>query len=122
MDPGSFLDPSGLRRTSEVPVWYRADTWQGRLVGNRLDPDNPADTPRNREAALFLSTRPRVPDDRGRRLRREVAQLAADVARGQLLARPCAERDDWDRRVEVLYGFTDPREFTAARKQQDAKE
>ena len=41
MDPGSTRDRSGMRRTSEVPVWYRADIWQGRLVGNRLDPDNP---------------------------------------------------------------------------------
>ena len=31
MDPGNFTDPSGMRRTSDVPVWYRADTWQGRL-------------------------------------------------------------------------------------------
>lgn len=119
MDPGRTRDRSGLRRTSEVPVWYRADTWQGRLVGNRLDPDNPRSTTRNREASLFLSTRPRVPDDRGRRLRQEVAQLAADVAAGTLLARPCAERDDWDRRVEVLYGFTDPRSFTNTRLRQD---
>ena len=122
MDPGSTRDRSGMRRTSDVPVWYRADTWQGRLVGNRLDPDNPRTTPRNREASLFLSTRPVVPDERGRRLRREVAQLGAEVAAGRLLARPCPDRDDWDRRVEVLYGFTDARAFTAARKYQDETE
>ena len=124
MDPGNFTDPSGMRRTSDVPVWYRADTWQGRLVGNRLDSDNPRTTRRNVEASLFLSTRPVVPDQRGRRLRLEAAQLAADVAAGELLARPCSDRDndDWDRRIEVLYGFTDPRAFTAARKEQDARE
>lgn len=122
MDPGSTRDRSGMRRTSEVPVWYRADIWQGRLVGNRLDPDNPRTTARNHEASLFLSTRPLVPDDRGRRLRREVAQLASDVESGRLLARPCTDRNDWDRRVEVLYGFTDPRTFTAARKAQDDAE
>lgn len=122
MDPGSTRDRSGMRRTSEVPVWYRADTWQGRLVGNRLDPDNPRTTERNQEASLFLSTRPARPDQRGRRLRQEVAQLAVDVADGHLLARPCADRDDWDRRVEVLYGFTDAGTFTAARKLQDEKE
>ena len=124
MDPGNFTDPSGMRRTSDVPVWYRADTWQGRLVGNRLDSDNPRTTRRNVEASLFLSTRPVVPDQRGRRLRLEGAQLAADVAAGELLARPCSDRDngDWDRRIEVLYGFTDPRAFTSARKEQDARE
>ena len=124
MDPGNFTDPSGMRRTSDVPVWYRADTWQGRLVGNRLDADNPRTTRRNVEASLFLSTRPVVPDQRGRRLRLEAAQLAADVAAGELLARPCSDRDndDWDRRIEVLYGFTDPRAFTSARKEQDARE
>ena len=122
MDPGSTRDRSGMRRTSEVPVWYRADIWQGRLVGNRLDPDNPRTTARNREASLFLSTRPVNPDDRGRRLRREVAQLAADVTAGRLVARPCTDRDDWARRVEVLYGFTDPRDFTTARKRQDETE
>jgi hypothetical protein len=124
MDPGNFTDPSGMRRTSDVPVWYRADTWQGRLVGNRLDSANPRTTRRNVEASLFLSTRPVVPDQRGRRLRLEAAQLAADVAAGELLARPCSDRDndDWDRRIKVLYGFTDPRAFTSARKEQDARE
>ena len=79
---------------------------------------------RNVEASLFLSTRPVVPDQRGRRLRLEAAQLAADVAAGRLLARPCSGRDndDWDRRIEVLYGFTDPRAFTSARKERDARE
>lgn len=119
MDPGSTRDRSEMRRTSEVPVWYRADIWQGRLVGNRLDPNNPRNTARNREAALFLSTRPSTPDERGRRLRKEVAQLAEDVAASRLLARPSNDRDDWDRRVEALYGFTDPHAFTSARKLQD---
>lgn len=122
MDPGSTRDRSGMRRTSEVPVWYRADIWQGRLVGNRLDPNNPRTTDRNCEGCLFLSTRPSTPDERGRRLRKEVSQLAADVAAGRLLARPSTDRDDWDRRVELLYGFTDPRAFTDARRQQDDRE
>ena len=38
MVPGTAVDLSGTRRTSEVPVWYRSDTWAGRLVGNRMDP------------------------------------------------------------------------------------
>jgi hypothetical protein len=71
---------------------------------------------------LFLSTRPVVPDERGRRLRQEVAQLATDVESGRLLARPCNDRDDWDRRVDILFGFTDPRIFTAARRTQDDAE
>jgi hypothetical protein len=122
MDPGSTLDRGGMRRTSDVPVWYRADTGQGRLVGNRLDPNNPGTTARNREASLFLSTRPVVPDERGRRLRQEVALLATDVESGRLPARPCTDRDDRDRRVEVLFGFTNPRIFTFAQKTQDDAE
>lgn len=122
MHPGSTRERSGMRRTSEVPVWYRADTWRGRLVGNRLEPDNPMTTNRNRDASLFLSTRPVVPDERGRRLRKEVAELAADVAAGRLLARPCIDREDWARRVDLLYGHSDARLFSAARRRQDEEE
>lgn len=117
MSPGSTRDRGGLARTADVPVWYRADTWAGRLVGNRLDPGNPPHSWRNRAGALFLSTAPRSPDLRGRRLRAEVAWLAADVAAGRLLAAPSPARDaeDWLDRVRGLYGHTDPRQFTQAR-------
>lgn len=120
MTPGSVRDRSGMARTADVPVWYRSDTWAGRLVGNRMDPLNPAVSWRGRRGALFSSTRPRVPDEAGLRLRREVTWLAADVAAGRLLAAPSSLRDpdDWVERVEALYGFTDPREFTAAREAQ----
>lgn len=117
MTPGPVTERGGLTRVRDVPVWYRADTWTGRLVGNRLDPDNPPQTWRSTAGALFQSTRPRVPDEAGLRLRREVAHLAADVAAGRLLAAPCPLRDpdDWDARVQALYGYQDPRDLTAAR-------
>ncbi len=121
MSPGTSIDRSGLRRTANVPIWYRDDTWHGRLIGNRLDPDNPPATARNRTGGLFLSTRPRVPDALGRQLRDEVASLAQDVREGRLLARPAGSRDldDWLGRILGLYGFEDPRAFTAAREIQD---
>ena len=123
MVPGTTVDRSGTRRTAEVPVWYRSDTWAGRLVGNRMDPENPQTTPRNKAGALFLSTRPRSPDMAGRLLRAEVAALGAEVAAGHLLARPAAarSRDDQLDRIRSLYGYADPRAFTAARTAQDGE-
>lgn len=117
MTPGPVTDRHGFTRVKDVPVWYRSDTWTGRLVGNRFDPGNPYSTWRSRGGALFQSTRPRVPDEQGRRLRAEAAWLAADVAAGRLLAAPSPLRDegDWDDRVRHLYGYTDARAFTAAR-------
>lgn len=120
MTPGKTIDRHGLARVADVPTWYRSDTWAGRLVGNRLDPQNPSTTWRGTVGARFLSTRPRTPDERGRQLRREIARLAADVAAARLLAAPSSLRDpdDWAQRVFAIYGYDDPRAFTAARVEQ----
>ena len=117
MTPGQVTDRRGFTRVQDVPVWYQSGTWTGRLVGNRLDPQNPAATWRGQRGALFLSTRPRVPDESGLRLRSEVAALAADVAARRLLAAPAGVRDTDDaiERIRVLFGYDDPRTFTAAR-------
>lgn len=124
MTPGTKIDRAGNRRTAEVPVWYRADTWTGRLVGNRMDPDNPPTTVRNRSGALFLSTRPRSPDTAGRQLRAEVTQLAADLMGARLLARPASSRsrEDQKERIRVLFGFDEPKDFLAARQTQDGND
>jgi hemolysin-activating ACP:hemolysin acyltransferase len=121
MTPGRVVDRHGLARVATVPIWYRSDTWTGRLVGNRLDPANPSATWRGKAGALFLSTRPRVPDDVGLRLRREIDHLASDVRTGRLLAAPSSLRDvdDWADRVEALYGYTDLQQFTRDRLAQD---
>jgi hypothetical protein len=121
MTPGTVTEKGGLTRAASVPVWYRSDTWEGRLIGNRLDPANPAATWRGERGALFLSTRPRHRDARGVQLREEVGMLAADVAAGRLLAAPSTQRDDWTERVRALYGFTDPAAFTAARQRQNGE-
>lgn len=124
MTPGTKIDRAGNRRTAEVPVWYRADTWTGRLVGNRMDPDNPPTTVRNRSGALFLSTRPRSPDTAGRQLRAEVTQLAADLMGARLLARPASSRsrEDQKERIRVLFGFDEPKDFLAARQTHDGND
>lgn len=121
MTPGVKVDRAGNRRTAEVPVWYRADTWAGRLVGNRMDPTNPPATRRNSSGALFLSTRPRTPDTAGRQLRAEINQLATDLTSAQLLARPASSRsrEDQKDRIRALFGFNDPKGFLAARQAQD---
>lgn len=121
MTPSMVRDSSGTRVPTDLPIWYRADTPAGRLVGNRLDPDNPPTTWRGVAGGLFLSTRPRIPDARGIRLRSEIKQLAADVRAGRLLARPAAQRprDQWIDRIANLYGYTNLRAFTAARTTQD---
>jgi hypothetical protein len=121
MTPGTVREKGGLTRAATVPVWYRSDTWEGRLVGNRLDPANPATTWRNERGRQFLSTRPRVPDQRGIQLRAEIAMVATDVASGRLLATPATQRDDWADRIRSLYGFEDPAEFTAARHSQNGQ-
>jgi hypothetical protein len=115
MTPGSVRDRGGFTRAAQVPVWYRSDTWEGRLVGNRLDPANPPMTWRSSRGELFQSTRPRDPDVRGRMLKREIKALADDVTSGRLLAPPATAREDWMDRVRALYGFDDADEFTAAR-------
>lgn len=117
MSPGSTRDPGGLTRTANVPVWYRSDSWEGRLVGDRLDSRSPPTSWRNKAGALFQSTRPRPPDHKGRRLRAEINALAVEVAAGTLLATPSLARDEAsiDDRIRALYGHTDPRAFTAAR-------
>lgn len=110
-----------LRLPSDLPSGeHRASTWPA-STGN-TKPANPRTRARNHAASLFLSTRPVVPDERGRRLRKEVAELAADVAAGRLLARPCIDREDWARRVDLLYGHSDARLFSAARRRQDEEE
>jgi hypothetical protein len=119
MTPGSLLDRSGLRRTATVPVWYRSDIWQGRRIGNRL-----ANAPHSRRGArgsLFLSTTPPEPDQLGRRLRAETSYLGRDVAVGCLLANPSMRRDDddFDERIQALYGVTNPREFAQRRHDQN---
>jgi hypothetical protein len=121
MRPGLVVDRSGQRRTAEVPVWYRSDTWAGRLVGNRFAPGARPVTERSRNGALFLSTRPPQPDGAGVQLKREVARLAQDVRAGRLLARPAMGRDDqdWAERVSALYGFDNLAAFTRARAAQD---
>ncbi len=121
MTPGVKVDRAGNRRTAEVPVWYRADTWTGRLVGNRMDPANPPTTHRNKSGALFLSTRPRTPDAAGRQLRSEIGQLASDLMSARLLARPASSRsrEDQKDRIRVLFGFNDPKGFLTARQAQD---
>jgi hypothetical protein len=120
MTPGAVRERGGLARAAQVPVWYRSDTWEGRLVGNRLDPANPPVSWRSSRGALFQSTRPRVPDLLGRLLKREIQSLAHDVAGGRLLAAPATVREDWLDRVRILYGYDDAAEFTAARMRQQA--
>lgn len=115
MTPGTVTDRRGFSRVQDVPVWYQSSTWTGRLVGNRLDARNPPATWRGERGAMFLSTRPRLPDASGRRLRSEAALLARDVSDGRLLAVPSGLRDDAVERIRALYGYQDPREFTAAR-------
>lgn len=117
MTPSIVRDKSGQQRNADVPIWYRSDTWEGRLIGNRLDSANPSSTWRNREGCLFLSTRPRERDELGVQLKMEVSLMAEDIAAGRLLAAPSLQRDpdDWAERVRVIYGYKDPREFTAAR-------
>jgi hypothetical protein len=89
-------------------------------VGNRLDPGNPPVTWRCSRGALLQSSRPRVPDLRGRLLKRQIQALAHDVAGGRLLAAPAIVWEDWLDRVRILYGYDDAAEFTAARKRQQA--
>lgn len=122
MTPGSVVDSrSGQRRTASVPIWYRSDTSAGRLVGNRLAP-GVGTSWRGQVGAEFLSTVPPERDARGLRLRAEVARLAVDLSSGVLLARPASARgdDDMEQRIRLMYGYTDVREFTAARLRQDA--
>src|SRR5690349_20607171 len=79
---------SGQTRAGEVPVWYRSDAVDGRLIGNRLASERRGDHWRGAVGALFLSTVPPVVDMRGVKLKHEVAQIAADVANRRLLAAP----------------------------------
>lgn len=117
MTPGSKRDGSGLARVADVPVWYRSDSVEGRLVGNRLASERKGAHWRGSVGALFMSTVPPVADAKGVRLRREVAQVAQDVADGSLLAAPSSSRDidEIIDRIESLYGYSDPRMFTDAR-------
>jgi hypothetical protein len=115
MTPGTVVDQrSGQRRTASVPVWYRSDTPRGRLIGNRLDPAHRGTSWRGRLGGLFLSTAPAEPDQLGITLRQEIADVAADVASGRLLAAP-ARRDDVEERIRWLYGYDDPLTFAKAR-------
>ena len=86
-------------------------------MGNRLESATLASTWRNRDACLFLSTRPAAPDAKGILLKKEIKSIAEDVASRRLLAAPSLQRDpdDWAQRVRVIYGCDDPREFTTAR-------
>lgn len=113
---------SGLRKQVEIPVWYREDTWTGRLVGQRMHAGVSPLTPRNRMGALFLSSRPPEPDTRGLQLRQEISQLAAEVASGKLLFAPSGRRSvaDYLERVNSLFGYSDLGEFRGAREAQDA--
>ncbi|MFT4189004.1 MAG: hypothetical protein QM621_10540 [Aeromicrobium sp.] len=119
MTPGNKRDRvSGQSRVADVPVWYRSDAVEGRLVGNRMALERGgAGHWRTDFGAYFLSTVPPAPDVRGLRLKAEVRRTAAEVASGSLLAAPSSTReiDDMVERVETLYGYTDLRAFTAAR-------
>lgn len=108
--PLRFVNVDRARRWGHTACLVsRRQILQDRLVGNRLDPNNPRTTTRSRRASLFLSIRPSTPDECGRSVEEEVAQLAAGVGEGRLLARHRTDRDGWDRRAEALCGFTDPR-------------
>jgi hypothetical protein len=109
--------PGQPKRIAATPVWYRNDTWRGRLVGNRADPAHRGHHWRGDLGTLFLSTVPPEPDEAGITLRAEVAALADDHARGRLLARPAPTRadDDHDERIRVLSGRADLAAFTKDR-------
>lgn len=108
---------SGVAQQIRNPVWYRSDTSRGRLVGDRLASDHRGSHWRGKLAPLFMSTVPAQRDTMGIQLRHEVAELARDVAKGELLALPALTRESEDiaTRIQTLYGFSDLRAFTAAR-------
>ena len=76
MRPPAAKAQGGTPRIAEVPVWYSDQYTGGRGVS----------TPRNQRS--FLALRPEQPDVRAIQLRREIAQLALDVAQGRQRIRP----------------------------------
>lgn len=125
MTPGMKVNPrSGQREPDDMVIWYTDSTEWGRLVGNRRSANHRGTNWRGRLGIDFLSTVPTQRDRRGLTLRHEAAQLADDVRAGRLLARPSSSRPaaDQKERIRVLYGFDDPRAFTAARLDAEAQD
>ena len=117
MTLGPVAERSGLRRTAEVPVWYRPDTWECRLVGNRVESAARPVTERSKAGGLFLWTRPPAPVRPVVQLRWEARQVVVGVSAGRLLARPAASRgiEVGEDRVQPQYGYTDLRALTGVR-------
>ncbi len=79
---------------ADLPVWYREDRVDGRLVGNRSSKaSEKSPSSAQRHGALFLSTRFNSVDQKGVQLKHEMQQLAEEVQNGAIPVVPHAERD-----------------------------
>lgn len=83
------------RGNADLPVWYDQNSEYGRGVGNRGDANSTNLT--QRLGAEFLSRRFPTIDQKGRRLRKELHELATNP---DVPVRPSVYRDDYMERVE----------------------
>lgn len=94
---------------ADLPVWYKEHDIKGRGVGNRDERLSRQSHSRTQKlGAWFLSTRLSDNDPESRQLRKELKQLAADVADKKVLVLPSKSREIEDavERVERLNGMT----------------
>ena len=109
MTPETKTLSKGARINADQPIWYDSEEIKGRLVGNRNDPlSAQSSSSAQREGSRFLSTRFRSPDQKGLQLKREMKQLALEVANGFVPVTPSSIRsiEAQDHIVETINGLS----------------
>jgi hypothetical protein len=102
---GGLIERKGALGNADIPVWYKDVDIKGRGVGNRDERMSQRSASRTqRLGAWFLSTRLHEEDPASKQLRKELSQLAKDVASKKVLVVPSPDReiDDIIERAERL--------------------